>query len=130
MNLKIVTQSMMLCPLNWRVYIYLYILGKKQWIQKIMKIHFYLKETSTLHCFFMKTHKNETTSVVFGCRVRVKRYGQGPQGNSLKSSVVKWFFLFLCNILWYYKCWFLLLYLTIFLLLICQVVFLSFFTNI
>ena len=35
---------------------------------------------------------NETTSVVFGCKVRVKRDGQGSQGNGFKRSAVKWFF--------------------------------------
>ena len=32
---------------------------------------------------------NETTSVVFGCKVRVKRDGQGSQGNGFKRSAVK-----------------------------------------
>ena len=84
--------------------LYLLIYFRKETINpKNNENTFLFKRNFNTKLFFMKMHKNETTSVVFGCRVSVKRDGQGPQANDLKSSAVKGFFLSLCKI-WYYKC--------------------------
>ena len=70
--------------------LYLLIYFRKETMNpKINENTFLFKRNFNTTLFFMKMHKNETTSVVFGCRVRVKRYGPGPQGNGLKSSAVK-----------------------------------------
>ena len=70
--------------------LYLLIYFRKETINpKNNENTFLFKRNFNTTLFFMKMHKNETIGVVFGCRVRLKRDGQGPQGNDLKSSAVK-----------------------------------------
>ena len=70
--------------------LYLLIYFRKETINpKNNENTFLFKRNFNTTLFFMKMHKNETTSVVFDCRVRLKSDGQGPQGNDLKSRAVK-----------------------------------------